>query len=119
MIIAIIVSLLGVINTLATSVVERTREIGVLWALGASRWQVRSTMLDAGAGAVVGVAAGSLIGFSWVRGVDAVMPGMSFHFPGPIVIAVAIAAVVLGVIAVILPARRAARLKVIEALAYE
>ena len=117
MIIAIIVSLLGVINTLATSVVERTREIGVLWALGASRWQVRSTMLDAGA--VAGVAAGSLIGFSWVRDVDEVMPGMSFHFPGPIVIAVAIAAVVLGVIAVILPARRAARFKVIEALAYE
>jgi putative ABC transport system permease protein len=123
-IIAIIVSLLGVINTLAMSVIERTREIGVLRALGASRWQVRSTMLDESlmitvAGAVVGVVAGTLIGFTWLRGVDEVMPGMSFHFPGPIVIAVAIAAVVLGVIAAILPARRAARLKVIEALAYE
>jgi putative ABC transport system permease protein len=123
-IIAIIVSLLGVINTLAMSVIERTREIGVLRALGASRWQVRSTMLDESlmitvAGGVVGIAAGSLIGFTWLRGVDDVMPGMSFHFPGPIVLAVAIAAVVLGVIAAILPARRAARLKVIEALAYE
>jgi putative ABC transport system permease protein len=123
-IIAIIVSLLGVINTLAMSVIERTREIGVLRALGASRWQVRSTMLDESlmitvAGAVVGVAAGTLIGFAWLRGVDDVMPGMTFHFPGPIVIAVAIAAVVLGVIAAILPARRAARFKVIEALAYE
>jgi putative ABC transport system permease protein len=123
-IIAIIVSLLGVINTLAMSVIERTREIGVLRALGASRWQVRSTMLDESlmitvAGALVGVVAGTLIGFTWLRGVDEVMPGMSFHFPGPIVIAVAIAAVVLGVIAAILPAQRAARLKVIEALAYE
>lgn len=69
------------------------------------------------AGAVVGVVAGTLIGFAWLRGVDEVMPGMSFDFPGPIVIAVAIAAVALGVIAAILPARRAARLTVIEALA--
>jgi putative ABC transport system permease protein len=123
-IVAIIVSLLGVINTLAMSVIERTREIGVLRALGASRWQVRSTMLDESlmitiAGSVTGVAAGTLIGFMWLRGVDEVLPGMSFHFPGPVVAAVAIAAVVLGVIAAILPARRAARLKVIEALAYE
>ena len=55
----------------------------------------------------------------WLRGVDEVMPGMGFHFPGAIVVAVAIAAVVLGVLAAILPARRAARLKVIEALTYE
>ena len=66
-IIAIIVSLLGVINTLAMSVIERTREIGVLRALGASRWQIRATMLDESlmitmAGAVVGVLAGTLIG---------------------------------------------------------
>jgi ABC-type antimicrobial peptide transport system permease subunit len=47
------------------------------------------------------------------------MPGLTFHFPGPIVIAVAVASVVLGVLAAILPARRAARLKVIEALVYE
>jgi putative ABC transport system permease protein len=113
-----------VINTLAMSVIERTREIGVLRALGASRWQVRSTMLDESlmltvAGSVVGVAAGTLIGRAWLRGADEVMPGLSFHFPGPIVVAVAVAAVVLGVIAAILPARRAARLKVINALTYE
>jgi putative ABC transport system permease protein len=123
-IIAIIVSLLGVINTLAMSVVERTREIGVLRALGASRWQIRSTMLDESlmitvAGALIGVLAGTLIGYTWLRGVDEVMPGLTFHFPGPIVIVVAIASVVLGVLAAILPARRAARLKVISALTYE
>src|SRR5215208_817069 len=123
-IIAIIVSLLGVINTLAISVVERTRGIGVLSALGASRWQIRSTMLDESlmitvAGALIGVLAGTLIGYTWLRGVDEVMPGLTFHFPGPIVIVVAIASIVLGVLAAILPARRAARLKVIEALTYE
>ena len=123
-VIAIVVSLLGVINTLAMSVLERTREIGVLRALGASRWQVRSTMLDESlmitiAGAAIGVAAGTMIGFMWLRGVDEVLPGMSFHFPGAITVAVAIAAVALGVLAAILPARRAARLKVIDALVYE
>ena len=123
-IIAIIVSLLGVINTLAMSVIERTREIGVLRALGASRWQIRATMVDESlmitiAGAVVGVLGGTLIGYAWLRGVDEVLPGLTFHFPGPIVVAVAIASVVLGVLAAIWPARRAARLKVIEALVYE
>jgi putative ABC transport system permease protein len=123
-IIAVVVSLLGVINTLAMSVIERTREIGVLRALGASRWQVRSTMLDESlmitiAGALVGVATGTLIGASWVRGLDGVLPGITFHFPGPVALAVAVAAVVLGVTAAIIPARRAARLKVITALTYE
>ena len=85
-IIAIIVSLLGVINTLAMSVIERTREIGVLRALGASRWQIRATMLDESlmitiAGAVVGVLAGTLIGYTWLRGVDEVMPGLTLPFP--------------------------------------
>jgi putative ABC transport system permease protein len=123
-VIAIIVSLLGVINTLAMSVIERTREIGVLRALGASRWQVRSTMLQESlmitiAGSLVGIVAGMVIAFAWLRGLDEVLPGMSFHFPGAVVVAVALAAVVLGVAAAILPARRAARLNVINALTYE
>ena len=65
------------------------------------------------------IAAGILISFAWLRGLDDILPGMSFHFPGPVALGVAIAAVVLGVIASILPACRAARLKVIEALTYE
>ena len=85
-IIAIIVSLLGVINTLAMSVIERTREIGVLRALGASRWQIRATMLDESlmitlAGAAIGVLAGTLIGYMWLRSVDEVMPGMTLPLP--------------------------------------
>jgi putative ABC transport system permease protein len=122
--IAVIVSLLGVVNTLAMSVLERTREIGVLRALGSSRWQVRRTMLDeslliCAAGAFCGVAFGLAIGAAWIPGFAKVMPGLTFHFPGTTAIAVAVAAIVLGTVAAILPARRAARLKVIEALSYE
>jgi len=122
--IAVIVSLLGVVNTLAMSVLERTREIGVLRALGCSRWQVRRTMLDeslliCAAGALCGVAFGLAIGAAWIPGFAQVMPGLTFHFPGTTALAVAVAAIVLGTLAAILPARRAARLKVIEALSYE
>jgi putative ABC transport system permease protein len=112
------------VNTLAMSVLERTREIGVLRALGSSRWQVRRTMLDeslliCAAGAFCGVAFGLAIGAAWIPGFAKVMPGLTFHFPGTTAIAVAVAAIVLGTVAAILPARRAARLKVIEALSYE
>lgn len=122
--IAVIVSLLGVVNALAMSVLERTREIGVLRALGSSRWQIRRTMLDeslliCAAGAITGVAAGLAIGAAWLPGFAKVMPGLTFHFPGATAFAVAVAAIVLGTLAAILPARRAARLKVIEALSYE
>jgi putative ABC transport system permease protein len=122
--IAVIVSLLGVINTLAMSVIERTRELGVLRALGSTRWQVRRTMLAesllmTAAGALIGVAAGLAIGIAWLPGFGQTMPGLTFHFPGGTTFAVALAAVVLGTFAAVIPARRAARLKVIEALAYE
>jgi putative ABC transport system permease protein len=122
--IAVIVSLLGVVNALAMSVLERTREIGVLRALGSSRWQIRRTMLDeslliCAAGAITGVAFGLAIGAAWLPGFAKVMPGLTFHFPGTTAFAVAVAAIVLGTLAAILPARRAARLKVIEALSYE
>ena len=122
--IAVIVSLLGVVNTLAMSVIERTREIGVLRALGSSRWQVRLTMLDeslliTSSGAIAGIGIGALIAYVWVSGMDAMLPGMTFHFPGTAVVVIAVAAVVLGVLAAILPARRAARLEPVRALIYE
>jgi putative ABC transport system permease protein len=120
----VIVSLLGVVNTLAMSVIERTREIGVLRALGSSRWLVRQTMLDESmmitlAGAIAGVAVGLLIGFVWVGSIGAVMPGIVFHLPLATIVGVAVAAVVAGVLAAALPARRAPRLQVIQALNYE
>ena len=122
--IAVIVSLLGVINTLAMSVLERTREIGVLRALGATRWQVRRTMLDeslliCSAGAITGVLFGLAVGAAWIPGFGKAMPGLTFHVPGTTAFAVAVLAIVLGTVAAVIPARRAARLKVIEALSYE
>src|SRR5215216_278354 len=122
--IAVIVSLLGVVNTLAMSVIERTREIGVLRALGSSRSLVRQTMLDESlmitlAGAIAGLAVGLLIGFVWVTSIGDVMPGIAFHLPLGTIVGVAVAAVVAGVVAAALPARRAAKLQVIRALNYE
>jgi putative ABC transport system permease protein len=122
--VAIVVSLLGVINTLAMSVAERTREIGLLRALGASRWLVRLSMLDeslliTASGALAGIGLGLVIAWSWVQSLDAFMPGIAFHLPVAAVVSIAVAAVVLGVIAAALPARRAARLNVIDALSYE
>jgi putative ABC transport system permease protein len=122
--IAVIVSLLGVINTLAMSVLERTREIGVLRALGSSRWLVRRTMLDESllitiAGAVAGIVLGLVVAFVWVQGLDTLLPGVGFSFPVTTIAAIAVAAVVLGAVAAILPARRAARLNPIEAINYE
>jgi putative ABC transport system permease protein len=122
--VAIIVSLLGVVNTLAMSVAERTREIGLLRALGASRWLVRLSMLDeslliTASGAIAGIGLGLVIAWSWVQSLDAFMPGIAFHLPVFAIASIAVAAVVLGVVAAALPARRAARLDVIRALAYE
>ena len=84
----------------------------------------RQTMLDeslliCAAGALCGVAFGLAIGAAWIPGFATVMPGLTFHFPGTTATGVAVAAIVLGTLAAILPARRAARLKVIEALSYE
>jgi putative ABC transport system permease protein len=122
--VAIIVSLLGVVNTLAMSVAERTREIGLLRALGASRWLVRLSMLDESllittSGAFAGIGLGLVIAWSWVQSLGSFMPGIAFHLPVVAIVSIAVAAVVLGVIAAALPARRAARLDVIDALAYE
>ena len=124
LVIAVLVSLLGVVNTLAMSVIERTRDIGVLRALGSSRRQVRGAMVDESllitlSGAAAGVAFGAVIGFIWVQGLGSLLPGIAFHFPFAATVVVAVAAVILGVVASVVPARRAARLDPVQALGYE
>jgi putative ABC transport system permease protein len=122
--IAVLVSLLGVVNTLVMSVLERTREIGVLRALGASRWHVRWTMVAESilvtlSSAIAGLASGLVIAWMWTRGLDRLLPGLVFSVPVAAAVGIAIAAVVLGAAAAVLPARRAARMDVVRALGAE
>lgn len=122
--VAIFVSLFGVINTLSMSVIERTREIGVLRALGSVRWQVRrmityESLVIALIGAVMGIAIGAGLGFALLKGLSFGIPGVSYSPPVGTMIGVAVAAILLGLLAAIVPARRASRLDVVEALSYE
>lgn len=123
--IAVLVGVLGVVNTLTMSVLERTREIGVLRALGASRWRVRRTMGDESllislAGTLSGIGAGLLVGVIWVLGMRATtFPGISMHLPVTLMATLAVLGVVMGVLAAILPAQRAAKLDPLAALRYE
>jgi putative ABC transport system permease protein len=122
--VAIFASLFGIVNTLTISVIERTREIGVLRALGASRWQVRRSIGDESLvigliGALLGIAVGTGLGYALLRGLSAGIPGVEYRPPLGTMVAVGLAGVVLGLVASILPARRAARLDVIKAISYE
>ncbi len=117
---SVIVSLFGIVNTLVLTVFERTREIGMLRAIGMTRVQVRKmirheSVITALMGGTIGIVLGIVLGGLLVYRVDFIQ----FSLPIVSLIVFAIAAIVVGVIAAIFPARRAARLNVLQALQYE
>jgi putative ABC transport system permease protein len=119
---AVIVSLFGIVNTLVLSTFERTRELGTLRALGMHRRQVRrmvrhESVITALIGAVLGIGAGLALAAGIVAWLGKY--GLSYAIPAPSLVAVAIVAALAGVIAAALPARRASRIDVLKALAYE
>ncbi|WP_037225091.1 FtsX-like permease family protein, partial [Rhodococcus sp. R1101] len=117
---AVVIAILGIVNTLALSVVERRREIGMLRAVGMQRAQVRRTiylesLLIAVFGAVVGVVLGLAFGWAFVRtladqGLDII------SVPWSQVVGMLVASGIIGVLAALWPGHRAAKTPPLEAI---
>jgi putative ABC transport system permease protein len=117
---SILVSLFGIVNTLVLSVFERTREIGMLRAVGTTRRQVRSLVRhESVITALIGSSIGIVLGVAFGALLAARVSAIAFTVPVGSLIVFVIAAWVVGLLAAIFPARRAARLQPLEALAYE
>jgi ABC-type antimicrobial peptide transport system permease subunit len=117
---SVIVSLFGIVNTLVLTVFERTREIGMLRAIGMTRRQTRrmirhESVITALIGGAIGIVLGIVLAALLIVRVDFLV----FAFPTTQVIVFVIAAIVVGVLAAIFPARRAAKLDPLQAIAYE
>jgi putative ABC transport system permease protein len=119
----VIIAVLGVVNTLALSVIERTREVGLLRAIGLSRSQLRTmvrleSVVIAVFGALLGLAMGLAFGTALLRALED--DGLSeLVVPWPMLVVFIVLAAVVGVLAAVFPARRAARLDVLRAITTE
>jgi putative ABC transport system permease protein len=122
LLLSVIVSLFGIVNTLVLTVFERTREIGMLRAVGMTRRQTRSmirheSIVTALIGGVLGMAVGVFLALLVTHALSS--EGIVFAVPWTSLVIFVIATILVGILASIFPARRAARLNVLEALQYE
>jgi putative ABC transport system permease protein len=119
---AVVISIFGMINTLVLSVYERTREIGMLRAIGMTRRQTRrmvrqESIITALIGAAIGLPLGIFLAALVTRALGDF--NLTFSIPWGQLIFLTVLAIVVGILAAILPARRAAKLDPLRAIAYE
>jgi putative ABC transport system permease protein len=119
---SVVVSLFGMVNTMILSVLERTRELGMLRAIGMSRRQARrmirhESVITALIGAALGLPLGVLLAAIVTGGLAD--QGLGLHLPAGALLACTAVAALAGALAAIPPARRASRLDVLHALQYE
>jgi putative ABC transport system permease protein len=123
LLLSVIIAILGVVNTLALSVIERTRELGLLRAVGMARRQMKrmirvEAVIIAVFGGVMGLVVGAVFGTALQQALKS--EGVSeLAFPVPRLAVFLVIAALAGVLAAWLPARRASRLNVLEAIATE
>jgi putative ABC transport system permease protein len=119
---SVVISLFGIANSLFLSIHERTREFGLLRAVGATRGQIRRMVrYESVITAVIGGLLGTLIGIGFAAMITASLSGLGLTFSLPVgqLAIFGALAVVVGVVASVIPARRGSRLDVIESLHYE
>jgi putative ABC transport system permease protein len=117
---SIVISLFGIVNTLVLTVFERTREVGMLRAVGMTRRQTRRMIRhESIITALIGATLGIPLGIGLALLVSEAIGFFAFSIPWTTLIVFVIAAIVVGFLAAIFPARRASRLNVLEALQYE
>ncbi len=119
---SVIISAFGIVNTLTLSIFERTRELGLLRAVGMTRRDVRrmvryESVITAVFGALLGLVLGIFFAFVVIQALEG--EGITFSLPIGQILTLLIFAIVVGVVAAIFPARRASRLDVLRAIAYE